>query len=231
VLIAMPVNDRPGTLARVLHSWSRARPPREGLQFIFAVEPDGDPQLMADIIKRYSVTHDWPSEIHFNQRQLGVDGNPPHVIDLAFEHADRMVYSEDDVVVSEDVAEYLSWGLDRYERDGSVLAVCAFELNGQHDPAAVRRDREFRPTCFAMHRNRWEDGIRSWDFEPRPDFGWDNYIQQRHLMTTGRCVIKPVQSRSQHVGWSGTKAGTEGHGFIQSSSFLPCVAAVKYKEI
>lgn len=199
MLIAMPVDSHsPGDLAHSLDSWSRVRPPGgEPLEFIFAVEPD--PDIVPEVINRYAGTFSWKVDIFQNENRLGPDLNPAHVLELAFRRSPQVVFADASAIVSTDVAEYLSWALEWFEHDAQCLAVCTFEEHGTSlNPSLARTDFAFTPACFGMWGNRW-DRMRHWDFKATDDFRWTDYVQQRHLMPTGRYVIKPWQSRSQPI--------------------------------
>jgi hypothetical protein len=207
MLIAMPVDNQPGDLAHSLDSWSRVRPPAgESLEFVFAVEPEAD--VAPEVIHRYAGTCGWKVEIFQNENRLGPDLNPGHVLEMAFRRSPAVVFAGHSVLVASDVAEYLRWGLEWSEGDAQCLAVCAFEQHGNtSDPSLAHTDFEFSPACFGLWGSRW-DRMRNWDFRPSADFHWADYIQQRHLMASGRYVIKPWQSRSQLI------AGPRSSSFV-----------------
>jgi len=214
MLVAMPVGDRPGTLARSLDSWARVRVPEDGLSFIFALEPGDEQETMYEVVHRYAQTFGWLITVHRNKTRLGSDYNPGHVLELAFRRESWVTFSGDDVSVASDVAEYLAWGRDCYEHDASVLAVCAFEAGGAPVPQFVRRDVEFSPACFGMWADRWSL-LRDWDFRPAPGAGWGSYVQQQ-MAAASRCVLRPWQSRAQQAG--------------RSASFVRQVPSQDYEE-
>lgn len=131
-----------------------------------------------------------------------------------------VIFGEEDIVVSDDVLEYLAWA--RANATADVLAVCAHSTGGQGwdegrpaadaDQAAVRLLPYFNPWVWAITDRTWRETLRpAWDWEcdsgGAMDSGYDWHIATR-IVPGGRpggrpggwyCAV-PDASRSQNIG-------------------------------
>lgn len=149
---------------------------------------------------------------HFNKERQGVLINPWNALNNRFSAGtDFVVLAEDDVIVSQDAIEYIEWAAQTYAADDTVLAINLFSQIGGEKSNQVTRDGKFSPLVWGTWSNRWENHLRdSWDKdytsgkEDGSEAGWDWNIN-RILAKTGMDIIKPLQSRSDHIGkYAGT---------------------------
>jgi len=141
IAVVIKAHRRPYYLEPVLQSWAQAR----GLQQVsrFAVCLDrGDRhermlQVIADVqkaryLKRYppfEVVHDSPAAVASPGMHRGLG----EALDLAFTnpHVRFAVVGEEDILVSDDILEYMRWAAGQFARDPRVLAVCGHNRGGQ----------------------------------------------------------------------------------------------------
>lgn len=151
-------------------------------------------------------------EVHLNPARLGVLVNPWTALDDRFsDGAEFVVMAEDDIVVSQDAIEFLEWSAKTYQLDESVLAINLFSKVGGGKSGDVLREPRFSPLVWGTWTDRWNRYLRdTWDknySSGKPDgseAGWDWNIN-RILADKHMNIIKPRQSRSDHIGkYAGT---------------------------
>ena len=121
--VAMPVCNRPHYLSPVLESWRDVRGISDVPMF-FRCEP-GYPD-MPPLVRRERPAG--PGEVVVNGECLGNDQNMKAAITSAFaDGAEFVVAAEDDVMVSADLLEYMTWAAGAYAADRQVLAVCTHQ--------------------------------------------------------------------------------------------------------
>ncbi len=154
------------------------------------------------------------------------------------------VFGEEDVLVSDDVLEYMLWAANAYEHREDVFCACAHSVGGQgwdvHEPAqdagadqnAVRLLPYFNAWGWGTWRERWEQVLRpewdwngiSWQGGSSPNYGdkagYDWNIQDRVLPRyNGLCTV-PDASRSQNIGREeGVYSTAESFSFATAQSF------------
>jgi hypothetical protein len=225
-VIVFPVYNRPDYFRAALRSWSRARG-IDRATLVISCEP-GFPEI-GRLARSATFGRGDPLVIS-NATRLGVEENPRQAIRVGFEFGDFVIAAEEDDLVSTDVLEYFSWCESGYRDDPSVFAVCAFTLGGYPQPEIVYRDGEFRPTVCGFWRDRWQE-IEDSGLWGNETIGWDNAVQTLHLQ--GRCVLKPGQSKAQHIGRIGSKSlmrEAAGIGHIESANFVAEVPPQEYRE-
>jgi hypothetical protein len=199
VIVAFTVNNRPQYLREVLESWREVRGVSQ-VRALFSCEP-GCPEAVelceqADFFRS--------SQVWVNQECLGVLRNPHLALDWAFTEDDFAVLAEEDMVVSSDALELLSWCDGNFEYAGDVLAVTL----GQHDPQppgdliTVLKVPWFGGWVWGTWRDRWKDIGPDWDTDYRYR-GWDHRINDHWLGERGLKCVAPAVSRSQHIGRDG----------------------------
>ena len=148
-----------------------------------------------------------------------------------------LVFTEEDVVVSDDVLEYMAWAAERFAADKQVLAVCAHSKGGQgwdeHSPAqdagadqaAASLLPYFNAWTFGTWADRWREILEpEWDYEcdrggPATS-GWDWGIQLRSIPAHKAVCVVPHASRSQNIGEHGGWASNPySWSFSQAQSF------------
>lgn len=197
--------DRPGYLTETLDSWSAVR----GLaqwSFRFVLEPGREERRCRAVVEEFSrrrVARDVDLEV--NDERRGVLANPHHALAGAFATgAGFVVLAEEDIVVADDVCEFLAAQPD----DPEVLAVCAFSALAAPQPVDVVADAPFSPWVWGTWADRWHDLLGPRWFEaaraPHGDGGngFDFGIV-RLQEAAGLRVLGPLASRSDNIGREG----------------------------
>ena len=200
--IVFTAYNRPDYLSQVVESWNNVR----NLNFwnaSFFIEPSDINSVIGDIAMKLETT----VTVNFNAEKNGVLVNPWVALNTAFEGgADFVVLAEDDVVVSQDILEFFEWTSEEYSAAKKVLAVNAYSNNGAGQANQIFQETRFSPLVWGIWRDRWEEHLRdTWDKDyssGNPDgseAGWDWNIN-RILVEKGMTILKPLQSRSDHIG-------------------------------
>lgn len=245
---------RPDYLRQTLESWSRVRGISEVRRFTIALgwseRPVFDQQAeVIDAAKRP------PDPLPMLRVKLdssaaraarGMGRAIGEAVSAAFADpgCEFAVCGEEDVIVSSDVLEYMSWAASEFRDDPRVLTVCAHTPSGQGwdipgaglredpdaDPEAVQLIPYFNPWVWGVWRDRWERVIRPrWDWQcdtaTRPDgtdAGYDWHLATRIIPQGGYVCAVPVASRSQNIGRDGGWAADPAQfDATQSASFKP----------
>jgi hypothetical protein len=200
--LAFTAYNRVDYMEQVIDSWNKTRH-IESWRAHFYIEPSELQIHMVDRINKLQAI----TVTHINETKLGVLVNPWQAIDDRFnDGAEFVVLAEDDVVVSSDSLSFLEWASETYKDDESVLAVNLFSQIGGSKENQVTRDGKFSPLVWGIWKNRWLEHLKdTWDKDyssGKPDgseAGWDWNIN-RILTKSGMDIIKPLQSRSDHIG-------------------------------
>jgi FkbM family methyltransferase len=148
-----------------------------------------------------------------------------------------VVCGEEDVIVSTDVLEYMTWAREKFAGDDQVLCVLAHSQSGQgwdaHEPAqdagadqaAVRLLPYFNAWAWGTWRDRWTNILEpNWDYRCDTggalESGYDHHIHRRIIPNGGFASVVPDASRSQNIGREGGWASNaESFAFSQAQSF------------
>lgn len=194
--------NRPGYLQETVASWNEARR-LDQWKAKFFIEPS-DLQVHTT-----AAANDLKTivSVQINELRQGVLVNPWNAINDAFTRdADFVVLAEDDVIVSSDILEYFEWASEEFAQDTAILLVNSFSAIGGPEENKTIADDVFSPLVWGVWRSSWETYLRdTWDKNystGNPDgseAGWDWNIN-RILKARSMKVLKPVQSRSDHIG-------------------------------
>lgn len=149
-----------------------------------------------------------------NPIRYGVLHNPWQALEATFaDGAHFVVLAEDDVLVSTDVLDLMSYAA-RALRDEHILAVRAcsfFEHCPPGDEHVLVTDTAFCPLVWGTWADRWYGTLReSWDHDyttgtpEAPQSGWDWNLNLRVIPAGGWRIAQPVASRATHIGRRGT---------------------------
>jgi hypothetical protein len=163
-------------------------------------------------------------------KRLGVLANPHAALARAFaDGATFAVLAEEDIVIGDDVLEFLEHGAAAYRDDASVLALCAFSRLPAPQPTDAVGSGRFSPWVWGTWDDRWHDVLGASWFDaarapvPGAGNGFD-YGIERTMAATGRRVVIPLASRSDDIGqYGGVHAVRERLGGL---SRPPAPAAV-----
>lgn len=158
-----------------------------------------------------------------------------------------VVFGEEDVTVSDDVLEYMSWAGGQFAADRSVLLACAHSVgaagwdkpepadDGGADQEAVRLLPYFNPWVWGTWRDRWEQVIEpAWDWDCNSggpaDSGYDWNLATRVIPRGGFVCAVPDASRSQTIGEDGGWASTsQTWAFSQAASYRDQRGTARYR--
>jgi hypothetical protein len=247
---------RPDYLRRTLASWHATRGLDRIRSFTIAlgVHPDAwHAQIQViDAFRqasglgsrlRVKVDSDAARRSNGMHRAIGEAAN--HV--LADPAVQFLVFGEEDIVVSDDTLEYMTWAGRQFAADRSVLTACAHNVGGQgwdrREPAddagadqeSVRLLPYFNAWCWGTWRDRWEQVLESrWDWDCNSggamDSGYDWNVATRIIPQGGYVCAVPDASRSQNIGQHGGWASNaETWAFSQAQSFRPHRDPVTYR--
>ena len=231
---------RPEYLERTLASWARVRGVGRLGGLVIPLGPSEVEDQQREIIKlaplgletRTVIRHDSPAAIASPgmHRALGEalawvsSPTPPGWADTriaAGRRAKAVICAEEDIIVSDDVLEYMLWALNRFDGDPLVTTVCAHDVGGQGwdipgigdlglDAAQdeVTLSDYFNPWVWATWAGPKLDlllGTWDWDADQgdhpnRNGYDWGilRQIHQRGLLS-----VVPAASRSQNIGRDG----------------------------
>lgn len=225
--------NRPEYLRQTIDSWNNVRTLSQW-NATFFIEPSEKEDEIAEIAMGLNTT----VTTYYNPDRLGVLINPWNALNNAFLNgADFVVLAEDDIIVSQDILEYFEFTSLEYETSYDVLAINAFSDMGGGKPGDMIETRAFSPLIWGTWHNRWEQHLRdSWDKDYStglPDgsqAGWDWNIN-RILQNEQMRIIKPLQSRSSHIGLFGTHMTPDLMPASQGVDFLETRGRARYSEI
>jgi len=188
-------------LKQALASWEAVRG-IENWSFVFMVEPSDRKQEMLDVINDSSLPNKTVVE---NNIRFGVLSNPWAGMNWAFEHgADFAFIAEEDVIVSDDILEYVEWCCEVFRDQESCIGVCANNrVAAPQDPAQVAQVQRFDPLGWGTWKDCWSSYLRdSWDhgYSSGSPSGWDHNINLRILPKLNKFFAFPFVSRSDHIG-------------------------------
>ncbi len=252
---------RPDYLRRTLASWQAARGLDRVHSFTVAlgVHPDAFTSQVREVGAfrdasglgpRVRIKVDSEAARRSNGMHRAVGEAADHV--LADPAVQFLVFGEEDIAVSSDVLEYMSWARREFTGDGPVLAVCAHSVGGagwdRREPAgddgadqeAVRLLPYFNPWCWGTWRDRWEQVLEpGWDWDCNSGdamtSGYDWNIATRIIPQGGFTCAVPDASRSQNIGrYGGWASSEETWAFSQAASFRagrePCAYRLEAAE-
>lgn len=195
--------NRPWYLTEAVESWNTVRNLKQWNATFFI-----EPSIMQDQITDIALSLGTTVTAIVNPEKQGVLVNPWNALNHAFyiNDADFVVLAEDDVIVSQDVLEYFEWAANEYATAKGMLCLNAFSQLGGAKANQLIRTGNFSPLVWGIWRGHWETYLRdTWDKDyssgnaDGSEAGWDwniNRILQNNNMT----VLRPLQSRSDHIG-------------------------------
>lgn len=226
VVVAFTVSGlREKYLRRALDSWAAVRGIREA-QLVFCVEPA--PSFHFGEFTNWAMSTFREPLVYQNADQLGCLRNTRQAFGSAFAIGARLaVMAEEDLVVSADVLEYLTWAMETYEQDQEIAAVCAHARESKsRDEEAVTRVPWFNPLVCGTWKDRWENLIEpswgAWEEGVDGNQAWDNNLRIV-LRQAGRSCVFPAVSRVLHVGETSTIYGSVVVGdYMYAQSVSTC---------
>jgi len=225
--------NRPDYLGPTVSSWNGVRN-LKNWNTTFFIEPSDKQEIVGEMALALSTT----VTARVNETVQGVLVNPWNALNTAFENgADFVVLAEDDVIVSQDILEMFEWTALEYQTSYKTLAINAFSDLGQGKANQLYSAGHFSPLIWGTWRDRWEEHLcDTWDKDYStglPDgsqAGWDWNIN-RILTAKDMRIIKPVQSRSNHIGLFGTHMTPDLMATSQGADFTEIRGRQRYIEV
>jgi hypothetical protein len=220
---------RPDYLERTLASWTRVRGVGKLGGLVFALGPSEAEEKQRDIIDLASraLGLDHKTVIRPDSPAAAASPGMHRALGEALTwvrdnlNPAAVICAEEDIVVSDDVLEYMTWALSRFEEDPLVAAVCAHDVGGQgwdipgigqQGIFAAQADAAlcdyFNPWVWATWTGRklgWLLEAWDWDATSGPvawQRGYDWQIRRR-IHDAGLLSVVPSASRSQNIGRDG----------------------------
>lgn len=219
-VVVFTANDRPHYMRRVLESWGAVRGIGDAL-LMFQAEPCPP---MLELIREVSFAE---TIIRVNGARAGCEANTGQAIAAGFAGTARFViHAEDDILVSEDILEYMAWAGGEYEADERVFGVCSHQDRPPGDLAMVCRVDWFYPWAWGTWRDRWDQVAATWP--ARPGVGsWDYYLLEQ-MRRRGQVVIQPAATRCESIGDYGTYQHESMQVLRDRQQFTPRVGPQQY---
>jgi hypothetical protein len=244
---------RPQYLEETLKSWAQVVAVRDVGRFMVALGHSDRKRSQLSLVAKMQAEFPTPIDVVLDTPEASVAVGVNRALGEAAIRAfvsspcKFTVFGEEDVVVSDDVLEYMRWAAHRFEQDRQVVIACAHNRGGcgwdTHEPprdadadqAAVRLLPYFNPWCWGTWQDRWHDVLRPWwDWDcnsgGRNDSGYDWNIQKRILPRVGGLCTVPDAARSQTIGrYEGWASNEYSWSFSQSQSFREIRGSTNYR--
>jgi len=225
--------NRPEYLQQTISSWNNVRNLKQW-NATFYIEPSNQQAVVAEIAMALDTT----VTTKINPEKLGVLINPWNALNEAFESgADFVVLAEDDVLVSQDILEMFEWASVEYETSKHVMIINAFSNSAEGKANQITQDPKFSPLIWGVWRKYWESHLRdTWDKdystgnEDGSEAGWDWNIN-RILADNELNVIRPMHSRSSHIGLYGTHMTPDLFEQSLGAEFTQARGRQRYNEV
>jgi hypothetical protein len=146
-----------------------------------------DDQLIVQEIREYcsSLTGFETVDVLAFDKNLGALEAGTQAVDCIFSKYDRFIYTEDDNMFSPNFLEYINTGLEFYENDPNIFAIC-----GYCPPIKIKKDYLLdivsHTTCCAWGTGYWKEKYA------KVDFYLNNYKHQIYTNKQKEDMIKAV---------------------------------------
>lgn len=218
--IFLTAYDRPSYFNTTLASWAQVRGASDW-DLVLRFEPSQYTAMQVRQAKLSLAHSDFRSiTIIENPERYGVLHHPWRGFDALFEEGyDFVARTEDDLIVSDDVLELLSWQAENLADLPDVATAHACNLGKELDEDVVYLFRDFNPLVWGTWRDRWYEFIRdTWDHDystfngvPGVHSGWDWNLNTRILPARGAVSAFPGTSRVHNIGIVGTHSTPENY--------------------
>jgi hypothetical protein len=229
VVLVCSAHRRPDYLERTLASWIRVRGVGRLAQLVVPLGPSGHEDRQREIIElaaaalglsgRVTIRPDSPEAAASPGMHRALGEALTWVRDELKPHA--VICAEEDIIVSSDVLEYMTWALNRFAGNPLVATVCAHDIGGQgwdipgigqlgmaapQDQAALSP--YFNPWVWAtwcdsrldLLLDTWDWDATKGDHPNRHGYDWGIL---REIHGRGLLSVVPQASRSQNIGRDG----------------------------
>lgn len=216
ITIAFTVYDRVEYLKQTLDSWSHVRN-KNNYNFVFKVETSERLDDIVKTIESFKNKNGCSIKTIINDPKSGVGKNQYEALSLCFDElgSEAVIMAEDDVVVSEDILEYFEYVFKKYKDDKEILTACSHRYVSPTTKDVIIKEQSFDPWVWGTWKTRWDQFLKNdWDLENFELLGtlvggFDYHIVYRVLPNNGLVSIFPAETRSKHIGRTGTYANPE----------------------
>lgn len=218
--ISISACNRPDYLIRVLGS-------------IFA-NPGPIPPIVVSIDKHkdngavIEVCEAFPVQFSASEQKLGCNGNVRRAINMGFATGSGFnIHIEDDICITPDALEYITWASEKYAFDNDVRTVTLWGPGGE--PFAVGREIFFTCWGWGTWKNRWAWFEQNWTTgDDGHQTSWDVVLSSHW---GSKKQIFPFLSRAYNIGeQNGTHRGREWPGQT-SAGIVDPDGEMPYREI
>jgi hypothetical protein len=204
--VVMTAHRRPYYLRRALDSWAWARGVDDLAVFRVSLDASDKAAEMTQVVGDVP----FRADMVLNDPPYGVSVNPVEAGSAVlrdFPDADFLVVAEEDLIVADDVLEYMAWARREFRDAKQVLLACAHPGTEGWDVSACRLSAGFNPWVWGTWRDRWDAVlVPTWDRDystgdaecPYSGFDWN--INRRVMPRRGLQSVVPEVSRSQNIG-------------------------------
>lgn len=230
--------DRVPYLQETLMYWRQVRG-LDRFDFLFSIDPGHFTQQVEDEVRIFiRDTGIKKARIRINPERFGVLHHPWVGFQSLFSEGYDFVFrTEDDVIVSRDILEYVEWGSETYaEFSDDVATINAYsEDDGPEDQVVCSA--QFKPLGWGTWKGRWDSLIGpTWDHDystfngsPGNQAGWDWNLDTRVLPANNLHSIRPLSTRTDHIGVWGVHARPEN--YYRAPGFKADRPRMKYTEV
>lgn len=222
-------------LHETLRSWAAVRGVQD-VGMLFNVEPPRPSHFPFAEFKNWSSAMFRHARFAVNDRRLGCKDNTREAMERAFAGGSEFaILAEEDVLVSADVLEYMTWAAERFKDRQDVLAVCAHVLESRvAEPESVTLAPWFNPLIWGTWPDRWRGTFMPEVFRQTDSTAWDGQLRTA-LRREGKLCAYPVLSRSTHIGEASllTPEPLQSKFFMDAKSrcFAPDYTVSEYREV
>jgi hypothetical protein len=244
---------RPYYLEETLTSWAQAIGLDQVRRFVVALGHSNRKRAQMMVVDKMQASFPVPIDIREDSPEASVSNGVHRALGEAVTalftdpQTGFVVCGDEDIVVSDDILEYMRWAASRFQPDGRVIISCAHNKgttgwdppvppdDAEASQTAVRLMHYFNPWVWGTWADRWADTVRPrWDWECNSgganDSGYDHNIQRRILPAVGGVCTVPDASRSQNIGrYEGWASNETTWAFSQSRSFRYSRGSTDYK--
>ncbi|CAM9974433.1 unnamed protein product [Ectocarpus sp. 4 AP-2014] len=222
--------DRPEYLERTLKAVAEYHPgSSRGASFAIPVviSQDGSSSAVEEVISRFKTSMAGRAHVtHIHHTPARRENRPYFKLSAHYEWAlsqvfdelfqtgyssaavDKVIILEEDLEIAPDFFEYFSAMAPLLDSDETLMAVSAWNDNGQaaHDNTALFRSDFFPGLGWMLPRRVWDELAADW-----PEAYWDDWLRDPRRRK-GRQFVRPEVCRTYHFG---QKAGASRNQFSQ----------------
>ena len=223
--IVFTAYNRIDYLEQTIDAWSKVDNLYK-FDIYFSVEPSDKIDVIKSMLKKFGDKVYSNVHVKYNEELYGCAKNTWKSLNYLFNRYDFVILAEDDIVPSQDIADYFIYLEEKYRDIDEVAIISASNRAGENKPTQVVRTPGFPGLIWGTWSKYWKNYFRdTWDFgyttgtPETPQSGWDWNLTLRIMPKNNLWCIYPVASRSQHIGINGLHCNEEIFDETTSPSF------------